>query len=209
MRAMMESAMTSALQKASLRDRTSFVASPRRAMRVRSATAEEKAAASIEATTDAAAVLIRLCNKTCKIVVVKRELMADVTESARVLADAHGRPFKEAMIAASYFPAIPVNDLCELARAGLDVRLRCAKCQCGAAYIALVFALARAAAWTAARPWTVTSIDGRVNEVIAEVKAAAPAPIRTDLPCIRAESAAIRQITEAAGYLPPPDTDRG
>lgn len=194
----METATASALQGPSLRDRTSFVAG-RRMIRTRLATADEKVAAGLQTETDATAVLIKFCRRTYKAVVPGRRLAEDVTPAAYVIASAEDRPVQEALAAASYFPLLPAEDLNSLAHAVMEVRPGCRKCTCAAGYGPLIVALAQAAAQVSGKPWTLSGLVGRVDEI----KAATARPLVTDTPRVRAAARAVRTIVRAAGYKLP------
>ncbi len=195
-------AAPSAIIKPTMKDRVSFVASPRRAIRTRPATAEEKADAGLSAEADAVAVLIRLCRGTLKVVVAKRPLAGDVTEAASTFATLCGRPQEEALTAAIYFGKIPAGDLAELGHRMIADRASCAhggQCHCAGGYAPLVITLAEAAARAAASPWLLSGL----TEHIDKIQAAVSGPINATSPFIKSAADAVSDIVEAAGYPAP------
>ncbi len=194
-------AAPSAIQKPTLKDRTAFVASPRRAIRTRPATAEERAEAGLSAEADAVAVLIRLCRGTLKVVVAKRPLAGDVTEAASTFATLCGRPQEEALTAAIYFGKIPAGDLAELGHRMMADRASCAHgghCHCASGWVPLVITLAEAAGRAAASPWLLSGLTEHINKI----QAAVPGPIRTTS-IIKSAADAVSEIVQAAGYPAP------
>jgi hypothetical protein len=188
----------SALQRPTLKDRTNFVTG-RRAIRTRPATVDEKAASGLAVTTDAIAVLIKFCKRTCKAVIADRSLIEDITSAAYVIASAEGRPVEEALAAASFFPLLPAEDLTSLAHTVMEIRPACKGCTCAAGYAPLIVALAQAAARADGKPWTLSRLVGHLDQI----KAAASRPLLTDTPRVSAIAGAIHQIIAAAGYAEP------
>lgn len=188
----------SAIQKATLKDRAAFIVG-RRAIRMRLASADEKVQAGIPVSTDAIAVLIRLCHETIKVVVVERPLAGDVSEAAAIISRLEGRPRAETIAAATYFPLISADDLALLGHQMMAARSGCAQCRCSSGYAPLVAALALAAAEANLKPWAVSGL----NEHFSQIKAALPAPLTTSAPDVKAIADAIRTIIRAAGYTEP------
>jgi hypothetical protein len=135
----------SSIQKATLKDKASFVASPRCRIRSRDATADEKVAAGLTATSDAAALLIKLCKGTLKIIVERHPLHEDVSEAASKFSTLFGRPYEEALTAASLLPLVSPQDLTELSHWLMIVRPGCEKCTCAGGYTPIAVGLAMAA----------------------------------------------------------------
>jgi hypothetical protein len=195
-------AASSAILKPTLKDRTAFVASPRRAVRTRPATVEERAEAGLSAETEAVAVLLRLCRGTLKVVVAKRPLAGNVTEAASTFATLCGRPQEEALAAATYLGMIPADDIAELGHRMMADRASCSHgghCHCAGGYAPLVITLAEAAARAAASPWLLSGL----TEHIDKIQAAVPGPINVTSPFIKSAADAVSDIVEAAGYPAP------
>jgi hypothetical protein len=195
----METAVTSATQKASFKDELSFIKTPRRAIRVRDAKAAEKEAAGLSASVDAVAILIRRCRDTVKVIAPRRPLVEDVAASARTFATTFDRPYEESLAAATYFGMIPPGVLAEIGHWGMAERSRCSSCTCANGYAAVILALAQAAAAAVSDQWTVAAIDQHFEKI----KASISEPGETNDPRLKAITAAIHQITKAAG-LPVP-----
>lgn len=188
----------SAIIKPGLRDRTTFLAG-RRAIRTRPATIKEKAEASIPATIDAVAVLIRLCRETIKVVVAEYPLSGDVAEAATTISMPYGRPHPEALAAATYFSMMSADDLADLAHRMMAARSGCPLCRCGGGYTPIVASLAQAAAQATLKPWAASGL----NEHFAKIKLETPTPVETSAPHIKAVVAAINQVVVAAGFPGP------
>jgi hypothetical protein len=191
-------AAPSAILKANLSDRTSFIASPRRAIRTRPATPEEKAEAGLQADAAAKAILLIVCKSTLKVIVQERPLAGDVTEAATTISSTEKRLPAETLDAATHLPLMSPDDLAVLGHRMMEVRPKCARCTCAAGYAPVVVALAQAAAQASHRPWTVTGLTGHFEDI----KAVRTRPIVTDTPAVKAVSVAINQIIKAAGYAP-------
>jgi hypothetical protein len=195
---MMEPAAPSAIQRASLRDKASFVASPRRAIRVRAASLEEKAEAGILGSVEAKAILLRLCREVIKVIVADHPLVRSVAEPATTFARICGRPAPEVFAAFTTFPIMRSDDLADLAHHVMGVRSGCRECSCAGGYAPVLATLALAAGQARSKPWTVSGLNGHFQSI----RAASPGPVDTSNPQIKLVSAAINQVVEAAGYTP-------
>jgi hypothetical protein len=182
----------SSIQKASLKDRTSFVASPRSRIRSRDATAEEKLSAGLAATSDAAALLIKLCKGTLKVIVERHPLHEDVSQAAQTFSKLFGRPLKESMTAANLLPLVSPQDLTELGHWLMMVRPGCKECTCAAGYTPLAVGLAMAA-------------NGSLSlyQHLDRIEAGLPEPADASAPGVKEASDFVRTIIAAAGYQEP------
>lgn len=151
-----------ALQPAGPRDLLAFAITSR-SIRVRPATASEKATAGI-AGVEAKAVLMQLCRgKVLKAIVASRPLKHDVTEAAAMLARAANRPLREAQDAAAHLPLIPGEALSEITARMLGDLPGCRRCICAARYAPLAAGLAEAAAEAIGQAEVVASIEHQVD----------------------------------------------
>lgn len=188
----------SSLQPATPRDLLAFAITSR-AIKVRPATASEKAAGGIAAA-DAKVILLSLCRgRVLKAVFADRPLKGDVTEPARDLARMQGRPAVEAHDAATCLPLLPGEALAEIADAMMGALTRCKRCTCAAGYVPLVAGLAEATAKASSQPEAVEHLEHQV-EVLSAVRAAARGASVIVSDEHRAAGDVVRSIIRAAGY---------